>query len=526
MTLSRRALIVGGCAATALTVLAGCAERPRTVVDVRDFGAAGDGITDDSAAIQNAAAALRPGSTLRFPTGTYRFAKRWPRNGAAVVIAGMADIVVEFDSGAELFMDNLHPVKRTGSSHGLLIRGPASKVRLHGVNVRWADGAKRSLGDGIRVEGYPDFDGGPPRNWAGDRTPVTTVSLTDCTVRSSPQTGVVMSGVSDISITGVRVVDSGADGLHFNACRDGSVDGFSAVNTGDDGLALVTYFAPEPTFDRTARTFSYPDLTDWSNADFDVTGVNVFGCRANGIRLAGANRVKVTGLDVVGVEAGSAFLVDSAEPGTDVGWNYVASRGIRLDDATATDCDMGIHLLARPAAPGDRRFTDFDVHVGDAKIDDCTTWAVRAESLTGTRARGLRIDNCSVTAASTTGGNGGVGVGDADAVTFGTVAIRHTEPVTVFTADNANGLTVDRLGVAVTRGDRPEAPKHVVDVQDCDGSIGELDIGWPAADAAWTPVRLSAADVCAGGGGEAPLAIRELTVTPPVERPSEVVCAR
>lgn len=526
MTLSRRALLVGGCAATALTVLAGCTPRPRTIVDVRDFGAAGDGIADDSAAIQNAAAALRPGGTLRFPAGTYRFAERWPRNGAAIAISGMADVAVEFEPGAELFMDNLHPVKRTGSSHGLLVRGPASRIRLQGVDIRWADGARRSLGDGIRVEGYPDFGGDPPRHWAGDRTPVTTVSLTDCTVRSSPQTGVMMAGVSDIRVTGLRVLDSGADGLHFNACRAGSVQRYSAVNTGDDGLALVTYFAPKPTFDRTARTFAYPDLTDWSNTDFEVGDVTVFGCRANGVRLAGANRVTLTGVDVVGGTAGSAFFVDSAEPGSDVRWNYVASRGIRLDDATATNCDIGVHLLARPGTSGDRRFTEFDVRVGDAKIDDCTTWAVRAESLTGTKAQGLRIDTCTVTADSTTGGNGGVGVGNADAVTFGTVAIRQTEPVTAFAAENASGLTVDHLGVAVTRSDRAESPKQVVDVRNCDGVIGELSIGWPAADAAWTPVRLSTADVCAGGSDEAPLTIRELTVSPPVARPSVVGCAR
>jgi hypothetical protein len=322
------------------------------------------------------------------------------------------------------------------------------------------------------------------------------------------------------------VTDSGADGLHFNACRQGSVDEYSAVNTGDDGLALVTYFSARPAFDRAAHTFSYPELTDWSNTDFTVTNVNVFGCRANGIRIAGANRVTVEGLDVVGVHAGSAFLIDSAEPGADVGWHYVASRAIRLDDVTATDCDMGIHLLARPGSSGDGRFTDFDVHVGDAKIDDCPTWSVRVESLTETPVNGMRIDNCSVTAASTTGGNGGVGVGNADRTSFGTMAIRHAQPVVAFTAVNAGALTVDHLSVAITRPDPPEGTaKNCVDLDGCDGVIDELTIGWPAATGAWVPVRLSSRGPCANDVGETPLAIRTLTVTPPVERPSAVACA-
>jgi hypothetical protein len=529
VTLSRRDLLLRMSAAAALPVLAAACSTDgrRTVVDVRDFGAAGDGVTDDSRAIQAAAGALSPGNTLHFPAGTYRFAQRWPPGGAAVVISGLADVTVEFEPGAELYMDNLHPTKRTGSSHGLLVRGPASRIRLSALNIRWADGAQRSLGDGIRVEGCPAFGDEQPSGWSGPPTPVTEVSVSDCTVRSSPQTGVVMMGVSEIEVSGLRVTDSGADGLHFNACRRASVDGYSAVNTGDDGLALVTYFASGPAFDRAAHTFSFPELTDWSNADFTVTNVNVFGCRANGVRLAGANRVTVEGLDVVGVHAGSAFLIDSAEPGTDVGWNYVASRAVRLDDVTAADCDMGIHLLARPAGSGDRRFTDFDVHVGDAKIDDCPTWAVRAESLTEARVNGMRIDNCSVTAGSTTGGNGGVGVGNTDSITLGTMVIRHAEPVVAFEAVNAGSLTVDKLSVAITGPDRPEGGLvPCVRLEGSDGVIDQLTIGWPAATDAWVPVRLSSPGPCADDIAQAPLAVRGLTVTPPVEHPWAVACAR
>ncbi|BBY15081.1 glycosyl hydrolase family 28-related protein [Mycolicibacterium litorale] len=507
MTLSRRALLARVPAVSAVAVLAACSlGDQRTVVDVRAFGAKGDGITDDSEAIQAAAGALRANGTLRFPRGVYRFAKRWPPGGAAIVISGISDVAVEFDPGAELYMDNLNPTERTGSSHGLLVRGPGSRIALRNVNIRWADGAQRSLGDGIRVEGFPTAGDDPPNGWSGPPTPVDQVAVSGCTVRSSPQTGVVMLGVSGIKVTGLRVTDSGADGLHFNACRHAVVDEFSAVNTGDDGLALVTYFAPGAAFDKESHTFSFPELTEWSNADFTVSNVNVFGCRANGVRLAGATGVGIEGLDVVGVHSGSAFLVDSAEPGTDVGWNYVASKAVRLADVTATDCDMGVHLLARPGASGDQRFTDFDVHVHDAKLDDCATWAVRAESLTGQQTSGLRIDNCSVTATSTTGGNGGVGIANARGISLGDMSIRHAEPVVAFRADNAGQLAIDHLSVAITRSEPPEtAPGHVVVVDRSDGVIYELSIGWPAAPSSWIPVRQSA-----------PLAIPSLTVTPPV----------
>ena len=39
--------------------------------DVTAYGATGDGITDDTSAINNAIEALVPGDTLLFPCGTY-----------------------------------------------------------------------------------------------------------------------------------------------------------------------------------------------------------------------------------------------------------------------------------------------------------------------------------------------------------------------------------------------------------------------------------------------------------------------
>ena len=58
-------------------------------INVRDFGALGDGITDDSAAIKTAQAALVAGSTLYFPPGNYRFATQNPVGHAAITLTGL-----------------------------------------------------------------------------------------------------------------------------------------------------------------------------------------------------------------------------------------------------------------------------------------------------------------------------------------------------------------------------------------------------------------------------------------------------
>ena len=452
MTVSRRALLAGAAAAS---LLVGCS-RPPSVVDVRSFGARGDGVADDSRAIQAAVAALRPGGTLRFPSGTYRFAQQHPSSAAAITLTGVSNVAVDFDADAELLMDNLDPTTHTGTSHGLLVHGPAAGITLRGVNIRWASAASRSLGDGIRVQGHP----GPHTDWSAIRS-VSGITLSDCTVRASPQAGVIMMGVSDITVTGLRVADTGADGLHFNACRRARVDNYGAVDTGDDGLALVTYFAERPSFDDAAHTFAFPSLTEWSNTDFVVTDVTIVGASANGVRVAGAHRVTVGGLRVDRVRSGAAVMVDSAEPGADVGWHYVASRGVRLGEVTATHCDTGIHLLARPGTTGDQRFTDFDVAVDGARVDDCSNWSVRAESLTDRRVRGLRLQNCIVSATSTTGGNGGVGVGNAEGISLLDTTIRHTQPVVALHAVDAGQLAVNRLSVSVNGTEQPAGSPYV-----------------------------------------------------------------
>ena len=60
--------LAAGSGASQRTVL----DKLRDVVSVKDFGAIGDGVADDTAAIAAALAALPNGGTLYFPSGTYR----------------------------------------------------------------------------------------------------------------------------------------------------------------------------------------------------------------------------------------------------------------------------------------------------------------------------------------------------------------------------------------------------------------------------------------------------------------------
>jgi len=492
--MSRRKLFAAApiaAAAIPLGIPLTTSQRAPNVVDVRSFGATGDGSTDDSRAIQAAVAALTPHSVLRFPAGSYRFTERRPAGGAAIALNGLSDVAVEFTPGAELLMDNLDPATGTGTSHGVLVEGPASRIALCNIAVRWATTGPRSLGDGIRVQGCPDL--GPVAGWTGRPTPVQGISLTDCSVQRSPQTGVVMLGACDITVTGLSVMNTGADGLHFNGCRNATITGHTAIDPGDDGLALVTYFAPEVSF-TDEGTFAFPTLTDWCNADFAITDVEVIGGRANGVRIAGAQRVHLAGLRASGVRTGAAVMVDSAEPGADdVAWNYLASRGVRLRDVTAAGCETGVHLLARPGSAGDRRFVDYDVGIDVVRLENCDNWAVRAESLSGPGFSGLLIDDCQVSAASTSGGNGGVGISNGHGISLGDVSIRHALPVLAFAVDRATQLRVARLEVFIDTGDQNiPAATPCVALDDSDGVINAIELAWSGAPSSWTALRMSA----------------------------------
>ncbi|MEW2479924.1 glycosyl hydrolase family 28-related protein [Mycobacterium sp. NPDC049093] len=507
MSIPRRSVLSVVPALAAMAGLAPKSSAVRPVVNVRDFGAKGDGNTDDSAAIQAAVLALRSGATLHFPKGSYRFAAPNPEGGAALTIVGISHVDIKFDAGADLLMDNLDD--GVGAGHAILIQGPASHITLDNVKVRWATKAPRSLGDGIRIVGYPaGISDDPPAGWSGPPAPVSDVRIADCEVDSSPQAGVILMGVSDIEVTNLLVHDTAADGLHFNACRRARVDEYSVTDNGDDGLALVTYYSDRPRYDSAAQTFAFPELTAWSNTDFTIRNVTVSGGRANGVRFAGANNVNLRGLTVAGKQTGAGVVVDStAEIDSGADWQYLASRGLRLEHISVADCEMGIQLLARPGADGDRKFTDFDISVSDVSIRSCSNWAVRAESLTSLPISGLRVDNCTVDATSTTGGNGGIGLGNTQDLNFGKIGVTHSQPVVAFSASDTRNLSIAALNLSVTQADGvPDDSTPSALFDNCEGAINAMHVNWPQAPETWTPVHITA--------NAQPVAIRKLSVKP------------
>lgn len=95
-------------------------------VNVRNFGATGDGVTDDTAAIQAAIAAAPDYSTIVFPYGTYKIGQ---------VVFNGRNLSVEA-TGATFTM--------SGNTNGFLVKGVVTWFRVRGGKI---------VGDGVNRDG-------------------------------------------------------------------------------------------------------------------------------------------------------------------------------------------------------------------------------------------------------------------------------------------------------------------------------------------------------------------------------------
>lgn len=302
------------------------------VYNVRDLGAAGDGRTDDTAALRKAVEqiAADKGGTLYFPLGDYRCAG----NGPTLHFKQISNLTVRFESGARLLIDNLKP-DGTGGGHGIQISGPAANIELENVVIEWPVPPKsRSFGDGIRIDGFP-----------ADGKAVDNVRLRNCKVVRAPQAGAIFHGCSNVTVRDFRPEYTLADGLHFNACRRVSVNGVFGIENGDDTLAFVTYYSRGGigAYGGTKPPFTQPGLYGWSNTDSHADNIVTNGGKACGVRISGGKNITVSNVSVTkkwyGVQIDTA---KKTEKDRAVGWSYLPSRNITISNANLKECGSGV----------------------------------------------------------------------------------------------------------------------------------------------------------------------------------------
>ncbi len=207
---------------------------PAGVFDVRTHGAAGDGRTDDTAAINRAVAACAAagGGQVRLAPGAYR-------SGTVALADG---VVLYLDAGARLIgTDDLDAYRAYSAPAGTPEAGGSKwhRALVLADGVRDAGVAGPGVIDGAKV---PD-----PTGEEGMRGPHTIlvggsrgVSLRDVTVTDSANYAVMVEFSDDVDCRNLTVT-GGWDGVHFRGwidrpCRNLHITGCRFF-TGDDSIA-------------------------------------------------------------------------------------------------------------------------------------------------------------------------------------------------------------------------------------------------------------------------------------------------
>lgn len=215
----------------------------RIALNVRDFGAAGDGRTLDSPAINRAIStcAAAGGGTVRLPPGTYLSGSIHLTNNlnlfldAGAVLLGAPQSLHAYDP-VESFEGPIYQDSGHTYFHNSLIWGEG----LTNVSIT---GPGRINGGGL-VKQFKV--GGKGSASHGDK-PIALklcrgVLLRDFTVFHGGHFAILVTGCDNLTVDNVTL-DTNRDGLDIDCCRNATVSNCRINSPGDDGLCLKSSYA-------------------------------------------------------------------------------------------------------------------------------------------------------------------------------------------------------------------------------------------------------------------------------------------
>lgn len=372
-------------------VMAVHAEDPPRTLNVRDYGAVGDGVTNDTAAINTAAADLRDGDTLYIPAGTYLLREYGEKD--IILIQDRKNIRIIMEDGAFLQLDTVEDYAVSDENHHFilhLVRCENTTVTggaIYGDRLRYKGSMHVEQGYGIRMidckdltvrnveiaylrgDGIMMFTG--IKNPDGTREKCRNITVDNCHVHDCLRNGITLSSVDGCVIS--NTVIHGIRGTAPEAAVDIEAEFSGTVNKNatiencefyDNGSLSVGVTGPSEsirivssalaeklTFDGRGKGLT---LTDCTAGLVCVSGQNavIDNCRIYQLRLYGGS---VTCTDTVfdGREDWIPFrvLVTKSDGTAKASFESCTFRGRGL-------CALGGCMVFCHTPPAEMTFTD------------------------------------------------------------------------------------------------------------------------------------------------------------------------
>ena len=221
---------------------------PENIVDVRNFGATGDGVTIDSPSINRAieSAAALGGGTIYFPAGVYACYSIHLKSKVSLYLDGGAVILAAETKGAapsfgyDLAESNgpWESYQDFGHNHwqnSLLWGENLHDLSICGSGRIWGKGLSKGRGDG------PNAATPGVANKAIALKSCRNVLLRDFSILQGGHFGILATGVNNLTVDNITI-DTNRDGIDIDCCQNVRVLNCVVNAPWDDGICLKSSY--------------------------------------------------------------------------------------------------------------------------------------------------------------------------------------------------------------------------------------------------------------------------------------------